>query len=83
MELMAKEKMLKKVKENFKKKRHRWNIEYCVEDSMSNAYDVALSTMKFLDESFNEDEKEKWHFNNVKVAVSKHDDNEYQVNVYM
>ena len=83
MELMTKEKMLKKVKENFKKKRRRWNIDYCVEDNMNNAYDVALSTLNFLDESFNEDEKEKWHFNNVKVAVNKHNDNEYQINVCM
>lgn len=83
MELMTKEKMLKKVRENFKKKRRRWNIDYCVENSMNTAYDVALSTLTFLDGSFNEDEKEKWHFNNVKVAVIKHNDNEYQINVCM
>lgn len=83
MEMTTKEKMLKKVKENFKKKRRKWSIDYCVENNMSDAYDVALSTLTFLDNSFTEEEKEKWHFTNVKVAVNKHSDNKYQINVCM
>ena len=50
---------------------------------MDDAYDVALSTLTFLDNSFTEEEKEKWHFINVKVAVTKHSDNKYQINVCM
>ena len=82
MEMTTKEKMLKKVKENFKK-RHKWSIDYCVENNMSDAYDVALLTLTFLDNSFTEEEKEKWHFTNVKVAVNRHSDNKYQINVCM
>ena len=83
MEMTTKEKMLKKIKENFKKKIRNWSIDYCTENNMDDAYDVALSTLTFLDNSFTEEEKEKWHFTNVKVAVTKHSDNKYQINVCM
>lgn len=45
MKLIEEEKMLKKVKENFKKKRRHWKIDYATEININDAYDAALASL--------------------------------------
>lgn len=89
IEKMDKQKLLKKVKENFKKKRRRFLIEYQETNDFSKAFDNAEETLKFLSQSFTDEEKEKFSFNRVKVGVSIHSSysntntsKKYSINVY-
>lgn len=89
IEKMDKQKLLKKVKENFKKKRKRFLIEYQETNDFSKAFDNAEETLEFLSQSFTDEEKEKFGFNRVKVGVSIHSNysntntsKKYSINVY-
>lgn len=61
--------ILKKVKENFKKKRGKWYFEVSTMNSMNEAYDKAKEILEYLDKSFSTDEKEKFSFNKIIVGV--------------
>ena len=77
--------VLKKVKENFKKKRKRWIISVNSTDTIENAYESAKNLLTFLTDSFTDDEKEKYSFQRVKVEVyPKNDEGLYltQISYY-
>lgn len=78
---MDKQKLLKKVKENFKKKRKRWKIECEKLENIEKAYDMSYDLLLFFDNSFNEEEKEKFNYNNLILGVTPIENNLYKVDI--
>ena len=79
---MSNVEVLKKVKENFKKKRKHWQFvvgtfSYFGDDG---AYCVAERLLGFLSESFSAEDKEKFSFNKLSVGV-KNVEGSYVVSV--
>lgn len=70
MQTMDNNKILQKIKENFKKKRGRWKIEVGEFDNFSIAYDKAHDVLDWLSTCFDEDEKEKYMFNKMAIGVT-------------
>lgn len=66
---MTYENVLKKVKENFKKKRGMWLIHVGDLNSIEDAYDMADEISDKLSNAFNPDDKEKFHFNRMSVGI--------------
>lgn len=67
---MPKEKVLKQVKENFKKKRAVWSFGIASFCTVGDAYDFGLEVHKYLESSFTNDEKEKFGFNKLRVSIT-------------
>lgn len=66
---MDKNTLFKKVKENFKKKRKFWVINYIETRDFYKAYSLSESLLNELTDLFNEEEKEKYSFNRLKIGV--------------
>ena len=62
--------ILKKVRENFKKKRRYWSFDCCTVNSMDVAFNTGQQLLEELSSSFSDEEKEKYNFNNLKVCVT-------------
>lgn len=73
--------LLKKVTQNFKKKRKRWLITLGYSKEIDVSYFQAKEYMKYFSKSFSDEEKEKYEFNKLKVGVTPVDDI-YVVQVY-
>ena len=69
---MGNAEVLKKVRDNFKKKRKHWEFEVDTFNCLgeNGAYDRADSLLGFLSNSFNADEKDKYSFNKLVVGVT-------------
>lgn len=70
---MENSEVLKKVKENFKKKRKHWKIDVGQVGCFRGSYDKASELMDFLYSSFNKDDREKYSFNKLSVSVTNKD----------
>ena len=67
---MPNESIGKKVRDNFKKKRGKWDIDIAAFYSTQDAYVYAEKTFACLDTQFNEDEKEKYGYTKMKIGVT-------------
>lgn len=66
--------IVKKVKENLKKKRKKWYIKCDEVSNMNEAFVSAESLMNELTKTFSDDEKEKYVFSKIKIGVTPKED---------
>lgn len=66
--------IVKKVKENLKKKRKKWYIKCDEVSNMNEAFISAESLMNELTKTFSDDEKEKYVFSKIKIGVTPKED---------
>ena len=57
---MASQEQIKKIKENFKKKRNLWEIKCESFDKFEDAYDYSRSMFEDIDAAFTKEDKEKY-----------------------
>lgn len=77
---MPNEAIMKKVRENFKKKRGHWDIKVGTFYDFETAYRESQRVFQYLDSQFNEDEKDKYMYNKVKIGVTPKDST-YEVSI--
>lgn len=67
---LLKEKVLKQVRENFKKKRAVWHLEIASFCELKDAYEFSEEVLGYLESSFTTEEKEKYGFSKLCVATT-------------
>ena len=66
---MASQEQIKKIRENFKKKRNLWEIKCESFDKFEDAYDYSRSMFEDIDAAFTKEYKEKYGFQNLMISV--------------